>query len=121
VEVVENQALREAIDRVMKRVTEQAYGSIKIREATAWIGEREVEDAPALRFEFVVSSPRGSEGAWATDDVFRLRSAVWDALAQEGIYLTPAVDLIPDKPDEEGDANAGDDLARALDERSDST
>lgn len=75
-----------------------------------------LDDQPTMRFEFVVSSPSGSQGAWSTEDVFHLRSEVWALLAQEGIPLTPTVDLLPEALETEDEVSAEeDDLARALD------
>jgi hypothetical protein len=112
---MESKELSDAIQRTgMELYERRQFGSIEIRQVRVYIDSAR-EDEPTLRFELIVSSPSGSQGAWSTDDVFNLRSAVWTLLADEGIPLTPTVDLLPDTPDVE-DAEAGDDdLARALD------
>jgi len=113
---VDSKQLSEAIKRTATELLEREhFGSIAIRQVRAYLDAAR-EDEPTLRFELVVSSPSGSQGAWSTEDVFKLRSEVWALLAREGISLTPTVDLLPDKPEpeDEGDADE-DDLARALD------
>jgi hypothetical protein len=106
--------LSEALQRAAAELLQRKhFGSVEIRQVRAYLDAAR-EDEPTLRFELVVSSPSGSQGAWSTEDVFNLRSEVWALLAREGISLTPTVDLLPDNPESEDDADE-DDLARALD------
>ncbi|HEX4482768.1 MAG TPA: hypothetical protein VH081_03205 [Solirubrobacteraceae bacterium] len=112
---MESKELTEAIGRAgTELLGRKHFGSIEIRQVRVYVDAAR-EDEPTLRFELIVSSPSGSQGAWSTDDVFNLRSAVWTLLADEGIPLTPTVDLLPDTPETEDAESANDDLARALD------
>lgn len=112
---VENRDLSEAIRRIGEQLlAHKSFGSIEIRGVRVYV-DAGIDDEPTMRFELVVSSPGGSQGAWSTEDVFNLRSEVWALLAQEGIPLTPTVDLLPDTPDPAEKSAGEDDLARALD------
>jgi hypothetical protein len=112
---MESKELSEAIQRTGTELLDhKPFGSIEIRKVRVYVDA--TDDEPTLRFELVVSSPSGSQGAWSTEDVFNLRSEVWSMLAHEGIPLTPTVDLLPDRADPQDDETADeDDLARALD------
>ena len=92
--------LSEAIRRIGEQLlAHKSFGAIEILGLREYVAPNAgIDDEPTMRFELVVSSPGGSQGAWSTEDVFNLRSEAWALLAQEGISLTPTVDLLPDNP-----------------------
>jgi hypothetical protein len=114
--LMEGKELSDAAQRTgIELLEHRRFGSIEIRHVRVHVDAAR-EDEPTLRFELVVSSPSGSQGAWSTEDVFNLRSEVRAILAREGIPLTPTVDLLPDVGDSSDESRSDDDdLARALD------
>jgi len=111
---VESQALTDALTTVETRLLDRGhFGAIQLRDVDVVITASE-NDEPQIIFEIKVSAPSGTQGAWSTEDVFALRSAVWQLLSEANITFFPVVALHPDSVDQEGDEEP-DDLARALD------